>query len=44
MTKVESFDGHEHPAFHIGGLKHERVVSDDRFQVGLEELEHQIEI
>lgn len=44
MAKLQTFEGHEHPALDVCSLEHERVVLDDGFQVCIEELEHEVEV
>lgn len=44
MTELKAAKGHGHPALDIGWEENERPVLDDQFQVGVEELQHKVEV
>lgn len=44
MAELETAQRHRHPAFDICRLKHERWIFDNRFEVGVEILEHKVEV
>jgi hypothetical protein len=44
MAEFETAEHHGHPAFDICRQKDQGAVLDDHLQVGIEELEHKVEI
>ena len=44
MAEFKTPECHCHPRFDVGRKEHERTVFDDKFEIGVEKLEHQIEI
>ena len=44
VTELKSAKGHGHPALDVCREEDERPILDDKFQVGLEELEDKVEI
>jgi hypothetical protein len=44
MTEFETPERHGHPALDIRWQKYERTVLDDHLEVGVEELEDEIQI
>lgn len=44
MTKLETAEGHSHPALDVGRQEYKRSVLDDHLQVRVQELQHEIEI
>jgi len=44
MAEFKTTERHGHPAFDICGQKDQCTVLNDQFQVGVEELEHKVQI
>ena len=44
MAEFKTTEDHGHPAFDICGQKDQRAVLDDHLQIGVEELEHKVQI
>lgn len=44
MAEFEPLDRHEHPALDVGSLEEQCLVLDNRLEVSVEELEHEVEV
>lgn len=44
MTELEASQSHLHPGLDVAGEEDERLVADDVLEIGLEELEHEIQV
>lgn len=44
MNVLEAAQRHRHPAFDVAILEDQLMVADHSFEVGIEELEHQIDV
>lgn len=44
MEVLQSSERHDHPAFHVRILEDERLVPYDCLEVGVEELENEIDV
>lgn len=44
VTEFESFEHHSDPAFNILGLKDESTITNDGFEVRIEEFEDEVEV
>jgi len=44
MAKLETAERHRHPALNVRREKDERTVLDDHLEVGVEELENEIQV
>lgn len=43
MNVLQTPQHHDHPALHIGRRKDQRPILDERFHVGIQEFQHQIQ-